>query len=150
MSWDDREKQELELDEGKELKAYKDTRGNWTIGIGHFLGPNPLYADKVITEEQCQELFDEDFEDAVKGATEAFDGFAGLDGPRKGALVNMAFQLGGKSLGTFHTFLGYIDALKYDEAALDLMNTAYARQVPARAKRIAYRIRTGQYAKRSD
>lgn len=148
MAWDDREKQELELDEGKVLKSYKDQFGNWTIGVGHFLGPNPLYAEKVITEKQCQELFDEDFKEAVDGATKAFDGFSGLDGPRKGALTNMAFQLGAKSLSTFHTFLGYIDALKYDEAALDLMNTAYARQVPARAKRIAFRIRTGEYAKR--
>ena len=148
MSWDDREKQELELDEGKQLKAYKDTEGNWTIGIGHFLGPNPIYAGKTITEEQCQEYFDTDFEEAVKGAEQACDGFSGLDGARKGAIVNMSFQLGAKTLSTFHTFLNYVNNGLYQEAAIDLLNTRYAKQVPARAKRIAYRIQTGNYSPR--
>jgi lysozyme len=148
MAWDDREKQELTLDEGRVLRAYKDTRGNWTVGIGHYLGTNPSYADTVITDEQCDEIFDEDFEDAVKGARQAFPAFEGLDGPRKGALVNMSFELGWKTLSTFHTFLNYIDMNQYKEAAIDLLNTAYAKQVPARAKRIAYRIKNGDYAPR--
>jgi lysozyme len=147
MSWDEREKQELELDEGRRLKAYKDSEGYWTIGIGHLLGNNPEYADSIITDEQCDELFVEDFETAVKEAQEAFDGFAGLDGPRKGALVNLAFELGTK-LSTFHGFLNLLDTDSYEDAADDLLKTRYAKQVPARAGRIAYRIRTGQYANR--
>ena len=148
MAWDDREKQELILDEGKCLTAYKDNRGNWTIGIGHNLGRDPKFGGLVITEEQCDEYFEDDFSDACRGAEEAYSGFPGLDGPRKGALVNMAFQMGGQTLSTFHTFLSYLDRLMYAEAALDLMNTAYAKQVPARASRIAYRIRTGEYSPR--
>jgi lysozyme len=148
MAWDDQERIEIEKDEGKQLTSYKDTQGNWTVGIGHFLGPNPIYSGKTITEEQCQEYFEEDFEEAVKGAQQACAGFSGLDGPRKGALVNMAFELGGPTLSTFHTFLGYVNDGLYQEAAIDLLNTRYAKQVPARAKRIAYRIQTGAYSPR--
>lgn len=149
MAWDDREKLELKQDEGELLHSYKDSLGNWTIGVGHLLGTDASkYQGMQITQEQSDEFFAEDFENAVQEAREAFNGFDGLDGPRKGALVNMAFQLGEKTLSTFHTFLNYLDLGKYQEAALDLMNTRYARQVPARASRIAYRIRTGTYATR--
>lgn len=148
MAWDEREKHELELDEGRRNKAYKDQFGNYTIGVGHLLGKDEKYKDLEWTDEQVDEQFSKDFEEAVNGATEAFDGFVGLDCPRKGALVNMAFQLGGKSLSTFHTFLNLVDLGKYKEAAEDLITTRYAKQVPARAKRIAYRIQTGLYAER--
>lgn len=149
MAWDDREKQEITQDEGKLLTAYQDTLGNWTIGIGHELGTDSSkYRGMTITEQECESLFATDFDTAEQEAKDAFAAFDGLDGPRKGALVNMAFQLGGDTLSTFHTFLDYLDRSMYQEAALDLMNTRYARQVPARASRIAYRIRTGQYATR--
>lgn len=142
--WEQREKQELTLDEGRFLKSYKDTRGYWTIGVGHLLGNNPEYADTTITDDQCDELFEEDFEQAVQDAEAAYGGFSGLDGPRQGALVNMAFELGSK-LSTFHGFLNLLDQGDYAGAAQDLMNTAYAKQVPARASRIAFRIRTDTY-----
>lgn len=148
MSWDDTEKQEIELDEGRENKAYKDSLGYWTIGVGHMLGKDDKFKDLVWTDSQVDEQYSTDFEAAVQEAQDAFDGFAGLDGPRKGALVNMAFQLGGSTLSTFHTFLNLLDLAKYDEAAADLMTTRYAKQVPMRASRIAYRIKTGQYAHR--
>lgn len=142
--WEQKEKQELTLDEGRELKSYKDTKGYWTIGIGHLLGNNPEYADVTITDTQCDELFEEDFEQAVKDAEDAYGGFSGLDGPRQGALVNLAFELGEK-LSTFHGFLNLLDQGNYAAAAQDLMGTAYAKQVPARASRIAFRIKTGTY-----
>lgn len=148
MAWDDREKQEITQDEGKLLTAYKDSLGNWTIGIGHLLGMDPKYQGMTITDSECDALFETDFCTAEQGAKDAFPAFDGLDGPRKGALVNMAFQLGEDTLSTFHTFLDYLDRGMYQEAALDLMNTRYARQVPSRASRIAYRIRTGLYATR--
>jgi len=144
--WMAREKQELTADEGRFLKAYKDSLGYWTIGVGHLLGSNPSYEGTTITDEECDELFNEDFEKAVDAAHDAFAGFSGLDGPRQGALVNMAFQMGGKTLSTFHTFLDLLDREDYYGAADDLMGTKYAKQTPARASRIAYRIKTGDYS----
>jgi lysozyme len=148
MAWDDREKQELTLDEGSSLTAYKDNLGNWTIGIGHYLGTDKAFGSLNWTQDQVNETFEDDFAVAEDEARTVFPSFDGLDGARKGALVNMAFQLGESSLRNFTTFLHYLDLGKYEEAALDLMNTRYARQVQDRAKRIAYRIRTGDYAQR--
>jgi GH24 family phage-related lysozyme (muramidase) len=43
--------------EGERLKAYKDSGGVWTIGIGHTKNVTP---NMVITPEQAQSLFAED------------------------------------------------------------------------------------------
>lgn len=143
--WEDREKQELELDEGRANKSYKDSLGYWTIGVGHLLGSSPSFEGVVWTDEQVDDTFEEDFEQAIKEATEAFAGLSALDGPRAGALVNLAFELG-PTLSSFHGFLNLLDSGDYAGAAQDLMNTKYARQVPARASRIAFRIKTGTYS----
>jgi len=56
----------LIMREGLKLKAYKDTKGIWTIGIGH-TGPE-VVEGLVITKEKAHELFRKDVtwaEDAV-------------------------------------------------------------------------------------
>ncbi len=48
----------IEQREGRRLSAYRDTRGIWTIGVGHAatgLPPRP-YAGMTITEAQCDAL----------------------------------------------------------------------------------------------
>lgn len=149
MSWIDREKDELRLDEGKKLQAYPDQYGNWTIGIGHLLGKDSKYKGLIWTDDQVEDAFSQDVEDKVTDCQNDVYVFYGLDGPRKGAILNMAFQMGAKAVAAFHDTLNFLDQSKYDEAALALMNSLYARQTPERAKRIAYRIRTGQYATRN-
>lgn len=144
-SWEEMEKLELKDDEGLRLKAYKDSLGKGTIGYGHLLRPGD---PEVITEAQAEDIFESDFEKAVTEAQEAVAFFAALDGPRKGAMVNMAFQMGGAGLAAFHATLDAMDREAWDEAAQDIMNSKYARQTRARAQRIAYRVRTGQYAVR--
>ena len=146
-NWEEREKQELVLDEGRTSRSYRDQFGNWTNGIGHFLGPNPIYANVVWDDPTIDQTFAVDFEDAVLDATRAYPSWNDLDDPRKGAIVNMAFQLGAVKLSRFVTFFSYLAKGEFEEAAQDLMNhTLYAKQTPARASRIAYRIRTGQYS----
>lgn len=56
----------LILREGLRTKAYKDTKGIWTIGVGH-TGPE-VVEGLVITKEKAHELFQKDVawaEDAV-------------------------------------------------------------------------------------
>lgn len=148
MGWIDREKVELDLDEGNKLESYPDQYGNWTIGRGHLLGKDPKYKGIIWTPEKSDETFEQDVEDKINDCQNDIYVFPGLDGPRKGAILNMAFQMGAKTVATFHATLNFLDQSKYDEAALQIMNSLYARQTPERAKRIAYRIRTGDYAKR--
>lgn len=148
MSWEDRELEELKLDEGFRSNPYRDNvYGVWTIGYGH-TGPSINGDTKPISESDGEELLREDFKEAVEGAKFAIPCFEGLDGPRKGAVCNMAFQLGGKKLSAFHEFIHLLDIGTYVEAADDLSHTLWYKQTPNRAKRIAFRIKTGDYANR--
>lgn len=141
-AWEEREKEEIELDEGRRKKAYKDSLGYWTIGVGHRIeGPEPDW-----TDEKIDEVFEEDFQKAITQAKEAVPFFDALEGPRKGVLVNMAFNMGGQTLASFHGTLAALDSGDWTAAALHIMNSKYARQVGNRAKRLAYRIRTGEYS----
>lgn len=143
-AWEEREKEEIALDEGRRNKAYKDTRGNWTIGVGHLLKKE----EGPWTDEKIDEVYEVDFQNAVTGAKQAVPFFDALDGARKGALVNMAFNMGSTTLASFHGTLNALDNGDWTTAALHLMNSKYARQVGARANRLAYRLRTGEYSLR--
>ena len=47
--------------EGKRNRAYRDTRGLWTTGIGHLIKPTEQYLiHAVLTDEQVEELFKSD------------------------------------------------------------------------------------------
>lgn len=144
MRWDQREIEEIKLDEGLVLHAYKDTVGVLTAGYGH------AYVDPevVVTEELAEEWLHDDFEEAVKVARKICDCFDGLDGPRKGVIVNMAFNLGNR-LSTFHNFLRLVDDAHYKEAAEHMLVSLWAKQVKSRAKRLAYRMATSEYSLRT-
>lgn len=144
--WALREQTEIKLDEGLRLVVYKDTVGLPTVGYGH-MDPALKVGDKISLQE-AYDLFAPDFEDAITAAKWAVPFFENLDGPRKGAMVNMAFNLGAKGLAGFHGTLAALDEQDWDSAAQHVMNSKYARQTKSRAARIAYRIRTGNYALR--
>jgi lysozyme len=47
--------------EGKRYRAYKDSKGLWTTGIGHLIKPNEQYLiTKVLSEGDVKALFDAD------------------------------------------------------------------------------------------
>ena len=49
--------------EGFKVKAYKDTKGLWTIGVGHLILPGEHYLLKeLLSNERVEELFASDLE----------------------------------------------------------------------------------------
>lgn len=147
MDWLDRELEELSLDEGIRYKAYLDTVGVWTIGVGH-TGPD-VYPGLVIDKAQAMELLDQDIEEAVEDAEIVCEGFwESLSGPRKGVIVNMAFNLGRKGLAGFKNTLRYIANGQYELAASNMLKSKWASQVGKRAQRLSYRMANNKYAAR--
>ena len=66
-----------------------------------------------------------------------------LDLERQYALLDMCFQLGFKGLCGFKKMLEAMRWGKWVKAAEECLNSDYARQTPARAKRIARLIKEG-------
>lgn len=102
----------LILREGSRRRAYQDTKGIWTIGIGH-TGPE-VKRGLVWTNDKILEVFRED----VKWAEEAVSKVkAPLKQHQFDALVSFVFNIG-ESQWSKSTMKRMLDAGMYTQAAL--------------------------------
>ena len=141
---------DLERDEGCERISYLDTRGNWTIGIGHLLGPDPKWKGLIWSMENVDAQFQVDLGKVEAELDEALPWWTSLDDLRQDVLVNMGFNMGVGTVGPpaegllqFHNTLGAIKDGDYDSAADNMLESKWAKEVGERAKRLAEQMRTG-------
>ena len=130
-------KDQLVRDEELRLKPYTDSVGKLTIGIGRNL------TDKGISFQEAQGLLANDIADATADLEAKLPWTATLDDVRKGALVNMAFNLGIGGLLEFHDFLARMQRGDFSGAAGAMLDSLWARQVGARATRLSIQIQSG-------
>jgi len=141
----------MESDEGRKSKAFKDTRGYDTIGVGHKIKEDEqhlLTAD--LTDKQINEMKQEDLETAVdqvrwmtKNHRNSFN-FDSLPINQKEALVNLVFNMGVGEVSTWNNTLDYLEAGEYKEAGKEILRgrtkdkaSKYAQQLPNRSKRVS-------------
>ena len=138
---------DLKQDEGCRLTAYPDPLSGgdpWTIGYGS-TGPG-IERGTVWTQERSDAALDARVADLVRSLTDTLPWFATLADLRQDVLVNMAYNMGLHGLLAFHNTLTFIEAGHYTEAAIGMLNSAWAHQVPSRANRLAMQMRTGAHA----
>lgn len=133
-------------------RPYKDTKGYWTIGIGHFIGER--LEDLKLSPEMIEHLFTEDLATAIREARFVVGNtfFDNLSIPRQIALVSMLFTLGRNK---FLKFEQTIDAMKehnWEEVANRILASKWARDVDPKQRhnegrddRIAYMFKTGEF-----
>jgi lysozyme len=68
-----------------------------------------------------------------------------LNDARQAVLIGMAFQMGLKGLLQFKRTLGSIEDGQFSEAAAEMLDSAWAKQTPARAMRLATQMETGEW-----
>lgn len=157
-TWD-RDKLEAELtrDEGKRLKAYRDTKGKWSIGIGHNLtdcGTEPLPRGLLdvlangINEAENDLLFDHDINRAEADLDRCLPWWRSLDPVRQRVMLNMCFNMGigdkNHGLLSFVNTLGMIQRKEYSRAGAAMLNSKWAKEVGMRADRLADMMTTGR------
>ena len=138
---------QIKQDEGCRLHSYPDPLSGgdpWTIGYGATgpdIGPATIWT---------QEEADTDLGVRLSVLCDSLDGalpwWIGLAAPRAAVLVNMAYNLGLNGLLGFPHMLAAAQAGKWAEAHDEMLNSAWARQVPARALRLANQMQTGRAA----
>lgn len=138
---------QLKRDEGERLVVYLDSKGIPTAGVGHNLPAHgiDLPVGSVITQEQSDEWLDQDIAQATVDLARACPWSMDLDEAREGVLLNMCFNLGISGLLQFHHFIGKVQIGDWAGAAVEMLNSLWARQVGPRAARLAQQIRTGQW-----
>jgi|WetSurMetagenome_2_1015567.scaffolds.fasta_scaffold423396_1 lysozyme len=140
---------DLKVDEGDERRPYKDTRGFWTVAIGHNLDVSPLPSGMSypLTDDMVNAIFERDISGTLARLDARLPGWRDFPEPIARSLANMGFNMGvgqwGKSgLLEFTTFIGLLKAHNYAAAADDLIHTAWHSQVGDRALRIEALIRS--------
>ncbi len=138
----------LTADEGLRLKVYDDHNGELikkgytviaqpTLGIGRELS---MFG---ITEDEARYLLMNDIQRVLKEA-EAFEWWNHLNEPRKICVANMLFNLGLTRFNKFKKFQAALNTKSWSEAADEMMDSRWAKQVKTRALRLEKIMRTGQ------
>lgn len=130
-------KTQLERHEGLRLKPYRDTVGKLTIGYGRNLD------DVGIAPEEAELMLDNDIDAALKHL-HTVDEFNELDPVRQAVITNMCFNLGFYGLMAFRKMWTAIERKDYREAAKQMLDSLWARQVGGRADELARIMRTGE------
>ena len=134
---------QLRRDEGIKATAYQDHLGYWTIGVGRLIDSRKPGSG--LRPDEIDYLLRNDINDRVAALTKALPWFVSLDDARRGVLLNMAFQLGTTGMLGFKSTLALVAAGKYSEAAEQMLKSKWATQTPARAKRLAEQMKTGEW-----
>lgn len=134
---------QLRGDEGVKAQAYQDHLGFWTIGVGRLIDARKPGSG--LRPHEIDYLLRNDIDDRIEALTRRLPWFQDLDDARKGVLLNMSFQLGVDGLLGFKNTLAMVARGDYVGAAAGMMNSLWARQTPARAKRMAEQMRTGEW-----
>lgn len=123
--------------EGLRLKPYRDTVGKLTIGVGRNLD------DVGISREEALMLLANDIAERRIGLRNALPWFEKLSETRQDVLINMSF-MGLSKLLKFKKMLGYCAQGNYEQAAVQMGNSKWARQVKGRATELIEIMRTDQ------
>jgi len=113
--------------EGLRLMPYQDSLGLTTIGYGRCLETNG------ITQNEADMLFTNDMNIVADELRKIFTDFDSLRYSQQKALMDMCFNLGSTRLRRFKKMIAAIEAGDFNEAAVELLDSKYARQLPRRA-----------------
>jgi len=143
---------DLKVDEGFRSMPYYDTVGVLTVAHGYNLIANPLRLSsrKIasikkhgISEKEAESLLIQCVKQTCRELDEKLSWVYMLPKTRQDVLINMAFNMGIKTLLTFKNTLRLIQDGDYEGAAQAMMKSKWSKQVGNRAKRLAEQMRTG-------
>lgn len=144
---------ELRGDEGEKLKAYRDSLGYWTAGVGHLIDPakggDPapfgvnLIKGGSLTPIQSEALLLMDIEKKEKELDRRLPWWRKLSPVRQRVILNMAFNLGVEGLLEFKNTLALISVGHYQEASVEMLKSKWAKQVKGRATRLSVMMKNG-------
>jgi lysozyme len=140
VSYLDLARAQLKADEGTVPHAYQDSEGYWTIGCGRLIDKR---LGGGLSDDEINYLLNNDLFRAEKTARALFAGFDRLSEARKAVLISMAFNLGQTRLAGFQRLREAVKEQDWEQAAAEMLDSRWARQVGARANRLAEQMLRG-------
>ncbi len=141
----DKLREQLKIDEGCVYEIYNDHLGFATFGIGHLVRESdPEHGNPVGTkvgEDRVAAAFNSDIETVVSDCNKLYPEFENLPEEAQQIIANMMFNLGYPRLSKFRGMKAGVDARNWQDAADEMVDSRWYRQVGARAERLVARMR---------
>ena len=139
---------EIKADEGVVYEIYLDHLGLPTVGVGHLIREDDpehgLDVGTQIGDERVTELFELDLHTCVTETKLLYPQFKELPAEAQKILCNMMFNMGRPRLSRFHKMKKAVDSSDWIEAANQMLDSKWAKQVPNRANRLIERMKNIQ------
>jgi lysozyme len=138
-------REQLKIDEGCVYEIYNDHLGYATFGIGHLvLESDPENGQEVgtpVSADRIIEAFEQDVQTVLSDCAILYPDFEELPEEVQQIIANMMFNLGRPRLSAFKGMKAGVDARDWNEAADQMVDSRWYRQVGARAERLVERMR---------
>ena len=138
-------REQLEIDEGVKYVIYLDHLGLPTFGIGHLVTKtDPESGQAVgtsISKERVAECFDMDVQSVINDCNKLYKDFEDLPEEVQQIIANMMFNMGYTRLSKFKGMKRGVDSKDWNQAADEMVDSRWYRQVTNRANRLVERMR---------
>lgn len=140
---------DTEPEEGLRTHIYRDSKGYWTIGIGHLVSTDKTLSAEAAaklcgspwTEQHCKVVFREDMERHVQEAEARWPWVANLPELQWRGFCQMVFQMGCERVSKFRNTLAALQSKNWPLAEQEALDSDWHRHdTPARAVRVAARL----------
>ena len=139
-------RKELEIDEGVKYEIYLDHLGLPTFGIGHLVTKSdPEFGEPVgtaVDKDRCIEAFNKDLETVLSDCNKLYSDFDSLPEEAQLIIANMMFNMGRPRLSKFKGMKRGVDARDWNQAADEMVDSRWYKQVTNRANRLVERMRS--------
>jgi len=138
-------RKQLEIDEGVRYVIYLDHLGLPTFGIGHLVTKNDSESGQAVgttvSKERVAECFDMDVQSVINDCNKLYNNFKDLPEEVQQIIANMMFNLGRTRLSKFKGMKRGVDSMNWNQAADEMVDSRWYRQVTNRAQRLVSRMR---------
>jgi lysozyme len=128
---------QLRIHEGVEKTVYNDSEGIPTIGVGRNL------RDRGLSDDEIDYLLSNDIDIVVDELDKVMPWWKDLDEVQQRVLCDLVFNLGMPRFSGFKKSISYMKQQMWDQAANELLDSKWARQVGRRAHTLSEMMRTG-------
>jgi lysozyme len=132
----------LKRHEGMKHFVYDDHLGYATIGVGRCIEKNVGLG---LSHDEIEYLLQNDINRCIQELDSNFTWYRNLSEARRDAMINLCFNLGLPRLKKFVKALAAMEAGNYEEAAVEFIDSRWAKQVGTRALEVTHMIRSGEY-----
>lgn len=131
--------------EGVRNEPYKDSKGLWTVGVGHLIGDGkslPPEWNRKFTDQEIDALFAKDYQHH-KDMAKTTPGWDKANEKGQAGMIDLAFNMGGAWYKKFKNTAAALAAGDFSKAADELTNSEWYKQVKGRAVTVTQLIREG-------